>query len=103
MCWREHATGQKCCLRRAVDGNGHKQRAFIGAHLRDVDMGIADCISLELSFRLAASGVGQTCDAEALKDAVKAQSGQVRDWRFQGVEALIEWQSVGLRKVMHAA
>ena len=69
-------------LRCPVDGDEHVQLAFLGAHLGDVDMEVADRVCLEAGFRLLALNIRQAGDVVPLIEAVQARSAQMRDRRL---------------------
>lgn len=59
-------------LRGTVDSNEHVQLALFGAHLRNVDMEVADRVALELLLgRPVAFDIRQAADAVALQAAVQ--------------------------------
>ena len=80
-------------LRRAVDGDEQVKLAGLRPDLGDIDVEIAERVSLELAFAWGgALELGQSGDAVTLQTAVQAGAGQVRDGRLQRVEAVVERQ-----------
>jgi len=79
-------------LGHSVDGDEQMELAFLGAHLGDVDMDIADRIVAEPLLRLLALHAGQPVDAVALEQPVQAGAGQVRDGRLQRIETVVQRQ-----------
>ena len=76
-----------------VDGHEEIELAFLGAHLGDVDVEVADRVALErLLGRLVAVDLRQPADAVALEAAMQGRAGQMRDRRLQGIEAIVERQ-----------
>ena len=77
----------------AIDGDVEVELAFSGLELSDVDVEIADRISLELFLRgLAAFDLWQLADAVALETAMQGRSRQMRDGRLERIETIVERQ-----------
>ncbi len=80
-------------LARAIDGNEQVELALFGAHLRDIDVKIADRVSLELALAGHVAGdFWQARDAMALQAAMQARAGQMRDGGLERIEAVIQRQ-----------
>jgi hypothetical protein len=80
-------------LRRSVDGDEQVELALRGSNLGDVDMKIADRISLEFAFgRGFAFDLGQPGDPVALQTPVKGRARQMRDGGLQSVQAVVKRQ-----------
>ena len=80
-------------LRGSVDGDEEIKLAFRGAHFSDVDVKVADRVGLEfLLGGLVAFDIRQSADPVALQAAMQRRTGQVRNGRLQGVEAIVERQ-----------
>ncbi|MGY3347102.1 hypothetical protein ACVI1I_006308 [Bradyrhizobium sp. USDA 4459] len=66
---------------------------FGGLKLGDVDVEVADRISLELLLRgLATADFRQSADAVTLEPAMQGRPRQMRDGRLQPIKAIVEWQ-----------
>ena len=77
----------------AVDGHQQVELALFRADFGDVDVEVADRISLELLAPGAvALHVRQTRDPMPLQTTVQRRAGQLRDGRLQGIEAVVERQ-----------
>jgi hypothetical protein len=71
--------------------NGHKQvePPFFRVHLSDVDMEVADPVSLELLLGgLVTSHLGQAADPVPLQATIQRGAGQVQDCGLEGVQAI---------------
>jgi hypothetical protein len=80
-------------LRGSVDGNEEVELALLRPDLGDVDMEVADRITLESrALRLVAPGVRQSADAVALEAAMQARAGEVRNGRLECIKAVVERQ-----------
>lgn len=67
--------------------------AFDGTDFRDVQVEVADRLARELfSLGFVAADLRQAADTMKLEVAVQRRSGQVRDCRLQGIEAVVQWQ-----------
>lgn len=76
----------------AIDGDVEVELAFSGLEVSNVDVEIADRISLELFLRrLAAFDFRQSADPMTLEAAMQ-RSRQMRDGWLQRIEAVVEWQ-----------
>jgi hypothetical protein len=77
-----------------VDRHEQVELTFLGADLRDVDVEVADWIGLELApgERLCALRFRQPGDAVALEATVQRRTGQVRQRRLQGIQAVVQRQ-----------
>lgn len=77
----------------SINGDKEIELAFIGAHMTDVQVKVADGICFEAFFLgCFAFGCGQPVDAMALEAAIQAGAGQMRDGLLQGVKAVIQGQ-----------
>jgi hypothetical protein len=86
----------ECELRGAIDGHEHVQLAFLGAHLGDVNVEIADRIGLELLPGLLAFDAWQARDVVALKQAMQrgpCQMGNARLQRIPPVKAALRGEA----------
>ena len=79
-------------LTRAINGDEQMQPAFGSAQLGDVDVEIADGVTLEALPRFVAFNLRQAADAMALKTPMQGRPGQMLDARLQRVEAIIQGQ-----------
>ena len=80
-------------LRRSVDGDDEVELALRSSNLGNVDMKIADWISLEFAFDGGfAFDLRETRDPIALQTPVKGRARQVRDGGLQSVQAIVERQ-----------
>src|SRR3954463_6100221 len=79
-------------LARAVDGYEQVEFGLIGSHLSDVDMDVADRVSLERLFGLIALNFGQPADAVSLETTVQGRAGEMRNSGLQCVETVVERQ-----------
>lgn len=76
-----------------VDAYIQVQLALGGANLGDVDMEVADGISLELPLGFFVLGhFRQPADPVALQTAMQRRTRQGRDRCLQGIETVIQWQ-----------
>ena len=77
----------------AVDGHEQVQLALFGADPCDVDVEVADRVSLEArAFGLVAVDIRQATDAVTLQAAVSRRAGQMRDRGLKRVQAVVERQ-----------
>ena len=80
-------------LRRPIDRDKEIELALSGSNLCDVDMGIADRVSLELTLgRSLAFDLRQPRDPMALQAAMQRRARQMRNCRLKRVEAVVERQ-----------
>jgi len=80
-------------LGRAIHGHEQMQLAFLGVHLGDVEMEIADRVGLEWFLRgFVALDLRQPAYVVALKEAMKGRPGEMRYRRLQRIKAIIERQ-----------
>jgi hypothetical protein len=80
-------------LRGSVDCDNEVEFALRGSDFSNVDMKIADRVSLEFSLRRGfAFDLRQPGDPVALQAAMQRRARQMRDGRLQGVQAIVERQ-----------
>ena len=80
-------------LRRSIDCDDEVEFALRGSDFSDVDMKIADRVSLEFPLGGGfAFDLGQARNPVPLQAAMKRRARQMRDGRLQGVEAVVERQ-----------
>jgi hypothetical protein len=78
-------------LRGTVDGDQEIELALFGAHLRQINMEVADRIGLELlAPGPVALHIGQPGDATALQAAMQRRAGQLRNRGPKRIQAVVE-------------
>ena len=86
-------------LRRPINGHEEVELALLSANLGNVEVEVADRITLEGFFSdLVTGDLRQTADRVAFKAPMQGRPGQMRDRRLQGIEAVVSGSSVCLRK-----
>lgn len=80
-------------LRCPVDSHEQIEAPFGGADLSDIDVEVADRVSLELApLRLCVVDLRPPRDAVAAQAAVERRPGQMREGRLEGVETIVKRQ-----------
>src|SRR6185295_3027520 len=87
-------------LRRPINGHEEVELALLSANPGNVEVEVADRITLEGFFSdLVTGDLRQTADRVAFKAPMQGRPGQMRDRRLQGIEAeSSSGSSVCLRK-----
>src|SRR5215813_2896067 len=92
------------CSDCAVNRDKQVKSAFFGAHLSDIDVGVADRVSLE---RLLASCLAfdrrKPADLVALEQSMQRRSREMRDGRLEGIKAIVSGNIVCLRNATASA
>ena len=92
-CWSLVVQLGESKLRGSIDSNEEIELSLFGPHMCNVDVEVADRISLELaSDPFAVLDIWKPRDTLTLKTAVKREARQMWDRRLEGIKAIIERQ-----------